>query len=56
MNNVWLITEASRGLGLEIARAALAAGEKVMATACNASTVTKELGESMKICWWSGWM
>jgi NADP-dependent 3-hydroxy acid dehydrogenase YdfG len=30
---VWIITGASRGLGAEIARAALAAGDKVIATA-----------------------
>jgi NAD(P)-dependent dehydrogenase (short-subunit alcohol dehydrogenase family) len=29
---VWMITGASRGLGAEIAKAALAAGEKVIAT------------------------
>jgi NAD(P)-dependent dehydrogenase (short-subunit alcohol dehydrogenase family) len=29
---VWFITGASRGFGLEIARAALAAGERVVAT------------------------
>ena len=29
---VWMITGASRGLGTEIAKAALAAGEKVIAT------------------------
>lgn len=32
MANVWLITGASRGLGLEIARSALAAGHTVVAT------------------------
>lgn len=33
MSKVWFITGASRGIGLEIARAALAAGDKVVATA-----------------------
>jgi NAD(P)-dependent dehydrogenase (short-subunit alcohol dehydrogenase family) len=33
MNRTWFITGASRGLGLEIARAALAAGDSVAATA-----------------------
>ncbi|WP_157220893.1 SDR family NAD(P)-dependent oxidoreductase [Flavisphingomonas formosensis] len=33
MGKVWLVTGASRGLGYEIARAALAAGETVVATA-----------------------
>jgi NADP-dependent 3-hydroxy acid dehydrogenase YdfG len=29
---IWMITGASRGLGAEVAKAALAAGEKVIAT------------------------
>src|SRR4051812_13520997 len=33
MSKVWLITGSSRGLGLEIAKAALAAGDRVVATA-----------------------
>lgn len=33
MSKVWFITGASRGIGLEITRAALAAGDKVVATA-----------------------
>ncbi|MFJ8157102.1 oxidoreductase [Streptomyces sp. NPDC094468] len=37
--SVWFITGSSRGLGLEIARAALAAGHQVVATARNAETV-----------------
>ena len=32
MSKVWFITGAGRGMGLEIARAALAAGYKVVAT------------------------
>jgi len=32
MSKVWLITGASRGLGLEIARTALTAGAEVVAT------------------------
>ncbi len=43
--NVWLITGAGRGLGVDIARAALAAGHAVVATARNAETVTNALGE-----------
>jgi NADP-dependent 3-hydroxy acid dehydrogenase YdfG len=31
-NNVWFITGAGRGMGLDIAKAALAAGHKVVAT------------------------
>ena len=43
--NVWLVTGAGRGLGVDIARAALAAGHAVVATARDADNVTKALGE-----------
>jgi len=43
--NVWFITGAGRGLGVDIARAALAAGHAVVATARDASSVTTALGE-----------
>jgi len=43
---VWLITGAGRGMGLEIAKAALAAGHKVVATGRNTEMVTKALGKS----------
>jgi NAD(P)-dependent dehydrogenase (short-subunit alcohol dehydrogenase family) len=42
---VWFITGAGRGLGVDIARAALAAGHAVVATARNAESVTEALGE-----------
>jgi NAD(P)-dependent dehydrogenase (short-subunit alcohol dehydrogenase family) len=42
---VWLITGAGRGLGVDIARAALAAGHAVVATARNTGTVTAALGK-----------
>ncbi len=42
---VWFITGAGRGLGVEIAKAALAAGHQVVATARNAESVTQALGE-----------
>jgi NAD(P)-dependent dehydrogenase (short-subunit alcohol dehydrogenase family) len=42
---VWLVTGAGRGLGVDIARAALAAGNAVVATARDAGNVTKALGE-----------
>ena len=42
---VWFITGAGRGLGVDIAKAALAAGHAVAATARNAERVTKTLGE-----------
>jgi NAD(P)-dependent dehydrogenase (short-subunit alcohol dehydrogenase family) len=42
---VWLVTGAGRGMGVDIARAALAAGHAVVATARNAGTVTAALGK-----------
>jgi len=42
---VWLITGAGRGMGVDIARAALAAGDAVVATARKAGSVTAALGE-----------
>lgn len=42
---VWLITGAGRGLGVDIAKAALEAGHSVVATARNAGNVTGALGE-----------
>jgi NAD(P)-dependent dehydrogenase (short-subunit alcohol dehydrogenase family) len=42
---VWLITGAGRGMGAEIARAALEAGHAVVATARNTDTVTAALGQ-----------
>jgi NAD(P)-dependent dehydrogenase (short-subunit alcohol dehydrogenase family) len=42
---VWLITGAGRGMGVDIARAALKAGHAVVATARNTGTVTKALGK-----------
>ena len=42
---VWFITGASRGMGLEFARTALANGQKVVATARRPQAVTDALGE-----------
>jgi NAD(P)-dependent dehydrogenase (short-subunit alcohol dehydrogenase family) len=42
---VWLITGAGRGMGIDIARAALAAGHAVVGTARNPASVTDALGE-----------
>jgi NAD(P)-dependent dehydrogenase (short-subunit alcohol dehydrogenase family) len=42
---VWLITGAGRGMGADIARAALKAGHAVVATARNTGTVTAALGQ-----------
>ncbi len=43
---VWLITGAGRGMGVDITKAALAAGHKVVATGRNTDTVAKAIGES----------
>ena len=43
--NVWFVTGAGRGMGVDIARAALAAGNAVVATARNTDTVTGALGQ-----------
>ena len=42
---VWLVTGAGRGLGIDIARAALASGHAVVATARKTQSVTDALGE-----------
>ncbi|MCM3724260.1 oxidoreductase [Neobacillus cucumis] len=46
MSKVWFITGATRGMGVEIAKAALAARNKVVATGRKAEDVTKSLGTS----------
>jgi NAD(P)-dependent dehydrogenase (short-subunit alcohol dehydrogenase family) len=43
--HVWLITGAGRGMGVDIAKAALAAGHAVVATGRNTDTVKQALGE-----------
>ena len=43
---VWLITGAGRGMGVEIAKAALAAGNAIVATGRNPDAVTKVVGEA----------
>jgi NAD(P)-dependent dehydrogenase (short-subunit alcohol dehydrogenase family) len=43
---VWLITGAGRGMGVDIAKAALAAGYNVVATGRNTDSVAKALGEA----------
>ena len=45
-NKVWLITGAGRGLGVDIAKAAMAAGHKVVATGRDTAKVAKALGKS----------
>jgi NAD(P)-dependent dehydrogenase (short-subunit alcohol dehydrogenase family) len=43
MSNVYLITGTARGMGVELAKAAMAAGHSVVATARQAETVTRAL-------------
>ena len=43
---VWFITGAARGMGIDIARAALDAGHAVVGTARDAHRVTEALGEN----------
>jgi NAD(P)-dependent dehydrogenase (short-subunit alcohol dehydrogenase family) len=45
-NKTWLITGAGRGMGLDIAKAALAAGHNVVATGRNPDAVAEALGEA----------
>jgi len=45
INKVWLITGAGRGLGADIAKAALAGGRQVVATGRNTDKVAKALGK-----------
>lgn len=44
-NNVWFITGAARGMGVDLAKAALGAGHRVVATARDAAKVAQALGE-----------
>jgi NAD(P)-dependent dehydrogenase (short-subunit alcohol dehydrogenase family) len=44
MSKVILITGGARGMGVDIAKAALAAGHRVVATARHAESVTRALG------------
>ncbi len=44
MSKTWFITGASRGLGAEIARAALAAGDRVVATSRQRAAISDALG------------
>lgn len=49
MSKVWFITGAGRGMGLDIAKAALAAGHKVVATGRNVESVARALGNSSNL-------
>jgi len=46
MSNVWFITGAGRGMGVDIAKAALVAGYEVVATGRSTDKVAKALGQS----------
>jgi NAD(P)-dependent dehydrogenase (short-subunit alcohol dehydrogenase family) len=45
-SKIWFITGASSGIGLEIVKSALRAGQKVIATGRNADKVSNAIGES----------
>ena len=45
-DKVWLVTGAGRGMGVDIAKAVLAAGHKVVATGRNTDKLAKALGKS----------
>ncbi len=44
--NVWLVTGAGRGMGIDIVKAAVAAGHAVVATGRNTDAVARALGEA----------
>jgi NAD(P)-dependent dehydrogenase (short-subunit alcohol dehydrogenase family) len=48
-NRVWFITGAARGMGIDIVKAALAAGHAVVATARDAARVTEVFGEQKNL-------
>jgi NAD(P)-dependent dehydrogenase (short-subunit alcohol dehydrogenase family) len=48
-NKTWLITGAGRGMGLDIAKAALSAGHNVVATGRNPDAVAKAVGDSDRL-------
>ncbi len=50
MSKVWFITGAGRGMGVDFAKAALAAGHKVVATGRNVGKVAQALGKP-QTCW-----
>src|SRR5580658_9646058 len=49
MSKIWFITGAGRGMGVDIAKAALAAGYKVVATGRNTEKVAEALGNSANL-------
>ncbi len=49
MSKIWFITGATRGIGAELARAALAAGHSVVATGRKEEDVRRALGDSSRL-------
>ncbi|WP_144142677.1 SDR family NAD(P)-dependent oxidoreductase [Paraburkholderia sp. BCC1884] len=49
MSKVWFITGASRGIGLELAKAVVEAGDRVIATGRKLESVVRALGESENV-------
>jgi NAD(P)-dependent dehydrogenase (short-subunit alcohol dehydrogenase family) len=49
MSNVWMITGAGRGMGLDFAKTALAAGHQVVATGRDPEKVAKAIGRSANL-------
>jgi NAD(P)-dependent dehydrogenase (short-subunit alcohol dehydrogenase family) len=49
MSKVWFITGAGRGMGVDIAKGAVAAGHKVVATGRNTDRVAEALGKSASL-------
>src|SRR6266480_479176 len=47
--NIWFITGAGRGMGVDLAKAALVAGNAVVATGRNTYAVTKAVGEAIDV-------
>ena len=48
-NNVWFITGAGRGMGLDITKAALTVDHKVVATGRDTDKVAQAVGESANL-------
>jgi NAD(P)-dependent dehydrogenase (short-subunit alcohol dehydrogenase family) len=48
-NKTWLITGAGRGMGVDIAKAVLAAGHNLVATGRNPDAVAQALGDSDRL-------
>src|SRR5499425_2335182 len=49
VNKVWFITGASKGFGMELTRAALETGDRVIATARNPKTIEDAFGEQDRL-------